>query len=72
MIVEKLSILDLFTGIGGFSLGLERSGGFETKLFCEIDKHCIEILRIKQLGNSIIPRIAEIIGKAIVEREGHE
>jgi len=25
-----LRVLDLFSGIGGFSLGLERSGGFET------------------------------------------
>ena len=25
-----LRVLDLFSGIGGFSLGLERTGGFET------------------------------------------
>lgn len=24
------SVLDLFSGIGGFSLGLERTGGFKT------------------------------------------
>lgn len=34
----KLRVLDLFSGIGGFSLGLERTGGFETVAFCEIDK----------------------------------
>lgn len=33
----KLKVLDLFSGIGGFSLGLERTGGFETVAFCEID-----------------------------------
>jgi len=33
----KLRVLDLFSGIGGFSLGLERTGGFETVAFCEID-----------------------------------
>ena len=33
----KLRILDLFSGIGGFSLGLERTGGFETVAFCEIE-----------------------------------
>ena len=26
----KLKILDLFSGIGGFSLGLERTGNFKT------------------------------------------
>lgn len=29
-------VLDLFAGIGGFSLGLDRSGGFETIAFSEI------------------------------------
>ena len=31
-----LKVLDLFSGIGGFSLGLERTGGFTTSAFCEI------------------------------------
>lgn len=35
--MDKLKILDLFSGIGGFSLGLERTGGFETAAFCEIE-----------------------------------
>ena len=33
----KMKVLDLFSGIGGFSLGLEMAGGFETVAFCEID-----------------------------------
>lgn len=36
--MSKLKLLDLFSGIGGFSLGLERSGGFETVAFCEIEE----------------------------------
>ena len=40
-----LKLLDLFSGIGGFSLGLERTGGFETVAFCEIDKFCQKVLR---------------------------
>jgi DNA (cytosine-5)-methyltransferase 1 len=35
--LSKLRVLDLFSGIGGFSLGLERTGGFETVAFCEIE-----------------------------------
>lgn len=34
---EKLKVLDLFSGIGGFTLGLDRTGGFETVAFCEIE-----------------------------------
>ncbi|TXH10076.1 MAG: DNA cytosine methyltransferase [Spirochaetes bacterium] len=42
---KKLKVLDLFSGIGGFSLGLERTGGFETVAFCEIDPFCQRVLR---------------------------
>lgn len=35
--MTKLRVLDLFSGIGGFSLGLERTGGFETVAFCEYE-----------------------------------
>jgi len=35
--MKPLRVLDLFSGIGGFSLGLERTGGFETVAFCEIE-----------------------------------
>ena len=41
---EKLRVLDLFSGIGGFSLGLERTGGFETVAFCEIDTDAQKVL----------------------------
>lgn len=34
-----LSVLDLFSGIGGFSLGLHRAGGFTTAAFCEIEPY---------------------------------
>jgi site-specific DNA-cytosine methylase len=37
-------VLDLFSGIGGFSLGLERTGGFETVAFCEIEKFPQKVL----------------------------
>lgn len=31
-----MRVLDLFSGIGGFSLGLERTGGFQTVAFCDV------------------------------------
>src|SRR5690606_29089977 len=42
--MQKLRVLDLFSGIGGFSLGLERTGGFETVAFCEIEPFCRRVL----------------------------
>jgi DNA (cytosine-5)-methyltransferase 1 len=40
-----MNVLDLFAGIGGFSLGLERAGGFKTVAFCEIDKNAQLVLQ---------------------------
>ena len=38
-----MTVFDLFSGIGGFSLGLERAG-FTTHYFCEIDPYCRGVL----------------------------
>jgi DNA (cytosine-5)-methyltransferase 1 len=43
--MSKLKLLDLFSGIGGFSLGLESTGGFETIAFVEKDKFCQKVLK---------------------------
>jgi DNA (cytosine-5)-methyltransferase 1 len=40
----RRKVLDLFSGIGGFSLGLERTGGFETVAFCEIEDYPRKVL----------------------------
>lgn len=68
--MEKLKVLDLFSGIGGFSLGLERTGGFETVAFCEIDPFCQKVLKkhwpnvyihddVRTLGDNLWERIAQ-------------
>jgi DNA-cytosine methyltransferase len=40
-----LKVLDLFSGIGGFSLGLESTGHFKTIAFVEKDKFCQKVLQ---------------------------
>ncbi len=42
--VKQFRVLSLFAGIGGFDLGLERTGGFQTVAFCEIDPEARKVL----------------------------
>ena len=43
--MTDLRLLDLFSGIGGFSYAAERLvGGYETVGFCEIDPFCRQVL----------------------------
>ena len=44
-----MRVLDLFSGIGGFSLGLERAG-MRTVVFCEIEPYCQRVLAKHWLG----------------------
>ena len=39
-----MKVIDLFSGIGGFSLGLESTGGFETVQFVENNEWCQKVL----------------------------
>lgn len=39
-----MRVLDLFSGIGGFSYGLQLAGGFETVQFVEIDRYCQRVI----------------------------
>jgi len=43
-LLDKLKVLDLFSGIGGFSLGLEQTGGFDTVAFCELSPYPRKVL----------------------------
>jgi DNA (cytosine-5)-methyltransferase 1 len=59
---QKLRILDLFSGIGGFSLGLERTGGFETVAFCEIEPLAASVLARHWPGVPIYADIRQLHG----------
>ena len=53
-------ILDLFSGLGGFSLGLERTSHFKTIAFCDNDKFSKLILDKHWKGIKIYDDVREI------------
>jgi DNA (cytosine-5)-methyltransferase 1 len=63
----KLRVLDLFSGIGGFSLGLERTGGFETVAFCEINKDRWPVLKKNWPHVEIIEDVKRISSDYVVD-----
>ena len=65
ILAKKLKVLDLFSGIGGFSLGLERTGGFETVAFCEIEKFPQKVLAKHWPGVPIYEDVRNVTAKQL-------
>lgn len=59
-----MKVLDLFSGIGGFSIGLERAG-FETVAFCEIEDYPRAVLRRHWPNVPIYGDIKQLTGEQL-------
>ena len=62
---NTLKLLDLFSGIGGFSLGFERTNRIKTIAFCEKDKFCQSVLKKHWKDIKIYDDIRNINGSEI-------
>ena len=60
-----MKVLDLFSGIGGFALGLE-AVGFETVAFCEIDPYAQKVLKKNWPGVPIYDDVRRITADRLV------
>jgi site-specific DNA-cytosine methylase len=60
-------VLDLCSGIGGFTLGHLISGGFETVAFCEINEYCQQVLNLRFPHIPIIPDIHDITTESLYQ-----
>ncbi|MBA4543419.1 DNA cytosine methyltransferase, partial [Thermoactinomyces daqus] len=63
-----MRVLDLFSGIGGFSLAAHWAG-METAAFCEIESFCQKVLR-KNFPGVPIYNDVRTITKEQLERDG--
>ena len=60
-----MNVLDLFAGIGGFTLGLERAG-FTTVAFCEIDSYAQKVLKKNWPGVPIYDDVRQITAARLI------
>ena len=59
-----LRVLDIFSGIGGFSLGLERAG-MRTSAFAEIDPYCRAVLKKHWPGVKIYEDVKDVTASGL-------
>jgi len=63
---KPLTVLDLFSGIGGFSYAAERLvGGFQTIAFCDSDEPCRKVLRKHWPDTPIFTDVCSLTAKEI-------
>lgn len=62
-----MNVLDLFSGIGGMSLGLERAG-FKTVAFVEIEPFCQAVLAKNFPGVPVFHDVRTVTAAALAER----
>lgn len=63
-----MKVLDLFSGIGGFSLGLEMTGGFETVAFCEVAAFQQRVLARHWPETPCFPDVAKLTASDLEEK----
>lgn len=68
--MDRLKVLDIFAGIGGFSFALEQTGGFETVSFCEIDQPCQKVLKKHWPRVPIFDDVSTLDGKSLIKKYG--
>lgn len=65
-----VTVLDLFSGIGGFSLGLERAG-MRTVAFCEIDPWCRAVLGKHWPGVPVFEDVRTLTAQTLADAIGN-
>lgn len=66
----KIKVLDLFSGISGFSVGLDRAG-METVAFCEIDPACQSVIKHHWPDVPIFNDIKDLTYEKIINTVGN-
>ena len=60
--MQKITQLDLFSGIGGFHLGFERAGYEVESYFSEIDKHAVAVYKHRFKNSTYVGSVTDVRG----------
>ena len=63
----KIKVLDLFSGIGGFHLGLEKAGFEVESYFSEIDKYAIDVYSNNFKNSTYVGSVTDVRGGDLPE-----
>ena len=63
--MKKINLLDLFSGIGGFHLGLERAGFKVSSFNSEIDKYAIEVYKHNFKQSKYVGSVTDVRGSEL-------
>ena len=63
-----INLLDLFSGIGGFSLASSWVGGYQTVGFCEIEEFCRDLLKKNFPGVPVFKDIKELHPEDVIKQ----
>lgn len=66
-----MKVLSLFSGVGGFDLGLE-AAGMETVALCEWDRHAQSVLRRHWPNTPLYGDVSELTGAQLIADDGRE
>src|SRR6056300_1592931 len=62
---KKINQLDLFSGIGGFHMGLERAGYKVKSYFSEVDKHAIAVYKNQFKDAEYVGSVTDVRGEQL-------
>ena len=65
-----IKVLDLFSGIGGFTLASQWVGGYMTLAFCEIEDYCRKVLSQNFPNIPIFTDVRELHPTDVIPRDG--
>ena len=63
--MKRIKLLDLFSGIGGFHLGLERAGFKVSSFNSEIDKYAIEVYKYNFKQSKYVGSVTDVRGSEL-------